>query len=187
MSKDAPAISLSPTSPLMKSLQQQSKSRVIQTAPVVKQTPPSTPSLPALTLSLTSDTEDEESIVIPLIEKDTEQLYGTSPDKINEHTHSHSCGNAQKHYFISWMSAHLLHGTLELNQLETESKSLCCVYWKYNTREYFKKHSNVYAIEHEVREYAKEELAILAGSEGPEQTRLARERHDSLRVSASKK
>ncbi|MFA6038270.1 MAG: hypothetical protein WC748_09155 [Legionellales bacterium] len=169
-----------PNHPLMQSLQQQSKARLIQAPPLRKQTPPSSPFLSAARVSVSDEVEEDDDATLCLPVKDVEQLYGTPPEQRALHQHSRACGNAQKNYLIDWMSINLSRGTLQLNKLEQETRDLCCVYWKYNTKDHFKTHSNAYATEQQVIEYAKGELALLAGSEGDAQALIARERHDGL-------
>jgi hypothetical protein len=188
MSKNSPAISLQPDSPLIKSLQRQSKALAIQAPPQLKKTPPSSPSSSAKSAAIIlSDTEPESTSIVLPHKKDIEQLYGTTPDKLDEHQHSRACGSAQKHYFADWLCMQLLQGTFQLNEMDKEKQSLCCVYWKYGTKDHFKTHSNIYATEQDVRSYVKEELTLLAGGEGEEEARLACERHNSVRISSSAK
>ncbi|MFA6038448.1 MAG: hypothetical protein WC748_10060 [Legionellales bacterium] len=176
----SPKLTMRPDHPLMKSLQQQSKARLIQAPPLHKQTPPSSPFLSSARASISDEAEEDDSTTLYLPVKDIEQLYGTPPEQRALHQHSRDCGNAQKNYLIDWMSINLSRGTLQLNKLEQETRDLCCVYWKYNTKDHFKTHSNVYATEQQVIEYAKGELALLAGSEGDAQALIARQRHDNL-------
>ncbi|MFA6038149.1 MAG: hypothetical protein WC748_08540 [Legionellales bacterium] len=186
MSKNSPSLAMRPDNPLMKSLQQQSKARAIQAPPQLKKTPPVSPSMSAKSTAIflsDAEAEGENTAAALLHEKDCEQLYGTPLDKLDEHQHSRACGNAQKHYFVDWVYMQFLNGTFQLNQMDKERQSLCCVYWKYNTKDYFKSRSNIYATEQQVRSYVKEELALLAGAEGEEEAKNARERHESMRKS----
>ena len=150
MTGASPQLMMQPDHPLFKSLQQQSKARLIQAPPLHKQTPSASPSLSAKSLSINEEAENTgPSLLLPA--KDIEQLYGTPPEQRTQHQHSRACGNAQKNYLVDWMCIHLLHGTLQLDKLEKETQDLCCVYWKYNTKDHFKTHSNIYATEQQVQ------------------------------------
>ncbi len=100
------------------------------------------------------------------------------------HVHSRAAGIAQKQELRNYLFQHLNQGTFTLHGLEKHIRQLCCVFWKVGSRDSFmhrfiQSNTKIQALA--IEQYASDELARMAGSEGHEESEKTRNKHHTLR------